>query len=1263
MSAGVCRRAEYVVLFVVALLASSAFAQQPAPDLQAQLSAAIDTLRALSGQTAGPWRFHWPAEPGGEAPDFDDSSWPLVFPEHSWHGDNTAAWYRMHVAVPQRLGAAPNPGGPLVLEVAVDDDGEIYVNGELVKRFHWDQGRAVLTDDARPGQSFVVAVKAINQGGPGRLLSASLRYARLDEIRRAIADHAAALETLRELLSVEAELPAEAMDAVQACLAALDFELVSADTSRFLDSIEASLAALAPLQPIIRKYALYLIGHAHIDMNWLWLWPETIQVCHDTWTQALRFMDEFPDFRFSESQPGAMIAIEERYPDLFAQIKQRILEGRWDPTCATWVQGDTNMASGEALARHALTSREYCIDRFGRWTKTLWLPDNFGHAWTLPTIFRDAGVEWFYFARCAPGVPLFWWEGPDGARLLSYNYGGYGWSLDPGIARAPLDVKRQVGSRAAMIVYGVGDHGGGPTRRDIETALALQKRPFAPQIKFARTDEFFEAALAENAELPVVRRELQFVFRGCYTTHADVKLRNRRLENLLPTAEAAAVAAWLLAGRRYDDGAFTRAWRNVLFNQFHDLLCGSAIHEAYEYTHELYDEAEKIARAELGESLQALGAAIDTRGQGQPLLLFNRLGWKREGVVLLPANDLSAAQQFKAASGPDKSTSPIQAVAIPSAARDSQQIAFRAAVPSCGWAAYHLAAQAAGAPAKVKPVSVSEDERNITVENEFLRLVVEKASGALVSVYDLAGRREIVPEGQRAGLPQVLWEDPHGMSAWEIGRIRWTKDLDEADSVEVSAKGPLIGAVVTRHRWNKSTFTTWIGLRAGSRQVDFRLVANWKEKGTPHEGGPMLKVAFPTNLSQPVFTCDIPFGAVQRALDGQDVPAGMWADLTDVRLTRASGAKPIPVDLTPYFDHDAFATDEQPDDGNFDGGNMNYPASIFASARDGLMDFAGLPWRVPPTDPGASNAVRAMGQTIELPDAAVETITVFGASAPSADGGQAKLVFRDGTQEAVPLSFSDWCFGPEAGEEIAARSPYRLVPSGRTGPECRIFARTYPVPKGRRLAALVLPRAPRLRVFAITLGPRVEARPLYGVALLNDCKYGYDASGSTLRLTLLRASYDPDPEPDVGVHEIGYSLLPHAGGWAEAGVVQAAWELNNPVVAELLDSHAGRLASAASLVSLEPANLILAAVKRAEQGDGLVVRWYESAGHETTARLKLGFGARAARLTNVVEVEDRGPLAIRGGEVLVPTRACGIATVRVVPAPTGSFPRTTRPAS
>jgi hypothetical protein len=298
-----------------------------------------------------------------------------------------------------------------------------------------------------------------------------------------------------------------------------------------------------------------------------------------------------------------------------------------------------------------------------------------------------------------------------------------------------------------------------------------------------------------------------------------------------------------------------------------------------------------------------------------------------------------------------------------------------------------------------------------------------------------------------------------------------------------------------------------------------------------------------------------------------------------------------------------------------------------------------------------------------LPEAPAETITIFGASAPSADGGPARIVFRDGTQETVTLSFSDWCFGPEAGEEIAARSPYRLVPSGRTGPECRIFARTYSIPKGKRASALVLPRAPRLRIFAVTLGPRVEARSLYGVALLNDCKYGYDAAGSTLRLTLLRASYDPDPEPDVGVHEIGYSLLPHAGGWSDAGVVQAAWRLNNPVMAEPVDGHSGRLPAVASLASLEPANLVLAAVKGAERGDGLILRWYEAAGRETNARVRLGCGLRAARLTNVVEAEDRGPLVFRSGEILVPTRAHGLATVRVVPARAASFPRPARQAT
>ncbi|MBC7287449.1 MAG: alpha-mannosidase [Armatimonadetes bacterium] len=1212
-----------------------------AADAQA-LSEAARTLRALSGmERAGPWRFHWPAEPGGERPDLDDSGWAQVWPEHRWDRPQSAAWYRMVVTVPERVGQAPLPRGPIILRVAADDDGEIYVDGRLAQKFHWDQGQAVLRDTPKPGERIAVAVKVINSGGPGRLLWARIEYGGLSQMQDEMARHSVRLDFVRELLETEDEVEPRFIEAAREAVESLNWEVLARDPGVFRDCIAASRRALGPLSELAKKYSLYLVGHAHIDMNWLWLWPETIAVCHDTWRQAVRFMDEFPGFCFSESQPAAYRAIEQHHPDLFEEIKKRIATGQWDYVGATWVQGDTNMASGEALCRQLLTSREYAMEKFGRWTEMAWLPDNFGHAWTVPTIFSDAGIKWYYFARCGPGFPLFWWEGPDGSRLAAYNYGGYSWNIDPGVVRIPLDVKRRVGVRDAMIAYGVGDHGGGPTRADIQEALALQKEQVAPRIVFARTDQYFEAALRDNPNLPVWRGEMNFTFRGCYTTHSDMKRRNRELENLLPAAEAAAVAAWLFGGRAYDNSAFMEAWRNVCFNQFHDLLPGSAIHDSYKYCHELYNQAERTAWDELRDSLAALAKQVDTRGEGLAVLVWNRLGWDREDYVTVAVQQASPAPLV--AVGPDKTASPAQ---ILGRMQDRSLVAFRAKVPACGWAVYHL--RPANRPS-LHPVKVEDLAHSVTLENEYLRAVVDKTSGTIKSLTDKQLGRELVDIGGRLGLLQMLWEEPHSMSAWEIGRIRWTDDLSQAEQVAIEHSGPCIAAVRVVHQWGKSTFTQRIVLRSGERHLDFDMSADWKEVGNSRDGSPMLKVAFPLRMRSPVFTCEIPFGTIERSLDGQDVPAQKWVDLSECRQVAAPGAA-TPVDLTEYFNQDVFAEAAEADGGDFDYGGIAYPAEMLSASKNGIMTWQGVPWRAPTTQRGARNAVRCDGQTIRLPAAHADSLIIFGASAPGGSGGLAELVFTDGSREATTLSFSDWCFGPGAGEEIVLRWPYRYQRGEKTSPEVRIFARRIPIPPGKRLAAIVLPREARLRIFAMTLAPRVERIGRWGVALLNDCKYGHDAQGSTLRLTLLRASYEPDPEPDIGSHQVRYSLVPHEKNWSAASVVREAEELNSPLVALVVDAHAGGLPPAGSVVQVSPSNVVLSCVKKAEHSDSVIVRWYEAEGRQTDTVVTTGFALKAAELTNVVEAARRGGLRAKGRTVRVRTPAHGIVTIRLVPA-------------
>ncbi len=951
-------------------------------------------------------------------------------------------------------------------------------------------------------------------------------------------------------------------------------------------------------------------------------------------------MQRYPGFKFSESQPAAYRAIEQHHPDVFAGILKAHRRGQWEITGATWVQGDTNMASGEALCRQFLTARLYFMEKFGSWTRTLWLPDNFGHAWTLPTLARDAGLRWFFAVRCMPSVPAFWWEGPDGSRLLAFHYGGYGWRIGRDAIRAPFRVFERQRVPIAMIVYGIGDHGGGPRDSDIQYALKVQKWPAAPEVKFARTDEFYPRLERYGRRLPVVAQELNFTFRGCYTTHSDMKRANRELENLLPTAEAASSAASIFTGRPYPRTELLEAWRNVCFNQFHDLLPGSAIHDSYKFCHELYSAARRAAHRELFDSLRALAYFADTSGPGQAVFVFNRLGWQREGLVYVRLPQAQAGKLV--AVGPDGSRTPVQIIE-----RRGREVGavFWARVPACGWAVYHIVPGRAPAG----DVKLRRRPGEIVLENAALRAVVDLETGGIKSLVDKRTGRELVPAGTRLGLPQILWEEPHGMSAWNIGPIAWTRTLSRTGEVRIVAQGPVVWAVEATYRYDRSSIRQRIWLAEASRQLNFELTVDWRQRGNRREGGPFLKIAFPLRLVRPRFFCEIPFGAIERGPDGEDVPAQKWVDVCEAG--GGAAARPQPLDLSAYFNQDAVASLQNPTDGDFDYGGISYPEEIFAGARDGLIRRAGLVMRVPPLKKGARNAIVCRGQTIRLPKPVAGEIILFGASAPGGAGGQGALLLDDGSRQPMWIGFSDWCYGPSGGERIFLEAPYRLSRDGKTTPPVRIFARRILIPAGKRAVALRLPYERRLRIFGITIVPAAARAVRWGVALLNDCKYGHDFDGQTLRLSIVRASYDPDPEPDVGVHRVNYALRPHDGDWRAAMVYRAGYEFNNPLIGLAVESRRGKLPKQFSVLSAEPENAVLTCFKEAEDGRGFIVRLYEAAGVKATVRLRAGFDVARAELTNVTESERRGRLRVlRRRTVLVPLRAHAVASVRLWPA-------------
>jgi alpha-mannosidase len=1196
---------------------------------------ALQAIRSALPQAVTGWRFRHPAAPGGERPDLDDREWPLVNPEHQWSSDNTAAWYRKRVVVPR--GDLDLSGAPLELMVQVDDDGELYVNGELKRKFHWDEGRVVLTETARPGEEFLVAVRVINQGGPGRLRGATLSCPRLEPVRPAATAAAAELQMALNLARAPGAGSPTLMTAVDAASRRYDLAaLARGDEATFTASALAAREQLAPLAAVARQYTLHLVGHAHIDMNWLWLWPETVEVCRATWTQACRFLDEFPEFRFSQSQPAVYRAIQQEQPQLFGDMSRAIGAGRWEVT-GTWVECDLNMPSGESLVRQCLLARNYYRKAFGRVPDIGWSPDTFGHAWTVPQILAGCGLKHYYFMRAGKGLPLFRWEGPDGSRLLAYTTDSYNEHVGPHLQLMPLNLQKQAGVRDAMVVYGVGDHGGGPTRQDIETALRLRQSPVFPNVKFSTSRDFFEAALKQRTDLPVVRDELNPIFEGCYTTHGDIKRENRELEYALPAAETLAV----MAGGGYPAADFEAAWRNTCFNQFHDILCGSAIAGSYAHSAGLYREAMGAAQQAVDAAVERLLAQVDTRGSGEAFAVFNTLGWPRTDYVEASLRTKAEVSGIEVR-GPDGKPVPAQVVERRAEGEGwATTFGFVARdVPPVGWAVYRAQ------PSTQEP---ARSEAATTISNGRYELTVDPKTGAVSRLLDRQLNRNLVPPGKALDVLQAHLEDPNGMSAWIIGRVRQVIDLNQVSRVAVTERGPARTTVEVIHTFRQSSFRQRIHLYEGLDRIDFDLTADWREVGNDRDGGVMMKVAFPLALDNPAATFEIPFGAIERSPNGAEVPAQKWIDVTaqDIRPTGKEGVQPRALDLTSVFNNDGLASAAKPGDGDFDRGGWSYPAEILAGKAGDIVTLAGAAFRLPSAADGDRNNIACAGQVIPI-DATGPTLTFFGAASNGGKSGALTLTYDDGTSTTAPLNFSDWCFDPAAGEVTVLSKEFRRNASGTTTPAVHVRARKVSTDPERHLRSVTLPQEPDLHVFGIAVGPKTLRVPTYGVSLLNNCKYGHDVSGSQMRLTLLRCPSNPDPRPDYGIHQLIYSLVPHAGDWRQGETVRRAYELNTPLIVRPTSAHAGTRPRAWSFLSLGPGNLVLSVVKRAEDGDGVIVRLYEATGER--CRGELAFAAPVARAEQTTLVEERAekaPPSVSGRRVTLPVGPHEIKTVRV----------------
>lgn len=566
----------------------------------------------------------------------------------------------------------------------------------------------------------------------------------------------------------------------------------------------AVLAPVLAAPASASAHVLHAVGHAHIDSAWLWPVRETVRKVARTFSNVLSLMDEDPDFVFAASSAQQYAWVKEYYPDLFERIRARVAEGRFVPVGSMWVESDTNLPGGEALARQFVAGKGFFQREFGIDTPEVWLPDSFGYTGALPQIAKAAGARWFLTQKISWNetnrMPhhTFRWEGIDGTRLFTHfppvdTYNSVVSAAE--LAHAERTYADKGRGTVSLLPYGFGDGGGGPTREMTAAIARTASLEGSPRVVHSTPRRFFETAEAEYPEPEVWVGELYLEFhRGTYTSQLATKQGNRRSEHLLREAELWAATASVRTGAVYPADRLRRAWETVLLQQFHDILPGSSIAWVYRDAERNYAAVERELEEIIGGALSALaGPAADG---GAKELRVNAAPHVRDGV---PA----------------------------------------------------LGAAPASAPARVRPERTSE---GWVLDNGLVRVVVD-GRGLVVSAVDVATGRESVPPGAASALLQLHRDTPTKWDAWDVDVHYRNTVTDLTDLDSVSVEGDEI--VVTRS-FGSSRVVERIGLDAGSRTVRFGFDLDW------HETQKLLKLAFPVDVHTDSAVSEVQFGHIER---------------------------------------------------------------------------------------------------------------------------------------------------------------------------------------------------------------------------------------------------------------------------------------------------------------------------------------------------------------------------------------------------------------
>ncbi len=629
--------------------------------------------------------------------------------------------------------------------------------------------------------------------------------------------------------------------------AALEQATLIADFEQPLEARIASYrAAREALKPALEAVngttapQFYAVGNAHLDLAWLWPMAETHRKTSRTFAAQLRLMEEYPEYKYIQSQPAAYVMCREHYPELYERIKQAAKRGQWIAEGAMWVEPDTNMASGESLVRQVIHGKRFFKEEFGVDSQLLWLPDTFGYSAALPQILKGCGVKylvtqkifWSYNEGDQFPYHYFTWQGADGSRIDTFLPTSYTYRTDPKeICETWKKRVQKRGLGAFLFPFGYGDGGGGPTRDHVEYLRREENLEGMPRVKTASPLAFFEDMERAGGPRHTYVGELYFsAHRGVFTSQAAIKRGNRKAEIALREAEMWGAMA-MLRGAAYPLERMDAAWKKLLLNQFHDILPGSSIARVYE-------DARRDHAWIIGEAEAVKTDALRTLAQGEGVTVFNSLSFERTGLVPLPEGYENGAVTAEGAEVPVQ--------------RTAEGCLGLVTVPACGAVSLR--------PQKTeKQVStyVREENNQFILENEHVRAVIN-ARGEVISFLDKATGREFAAGPMNRLL--MFKDVPRMFDAWDIDSNYVLQPIALNEPVDVTIKEDCgLRAVVHVERTiQNSFFSQDIVLTAGSRRLDFVTRVDW------HELHRLLKVEFPVDVQAAEGINEIQFGYMKR---------------------------------------------------------------------------------------------------------------------------------------------------------------------------------------------------------------------------------------------------------------------------------------------------------------------------------------------------------------------------------------------------------------